>query len=142
MSVSEIIASLNISVQKLKEASDCLLFRNQNFELAFLKITEAEAELNRVFQDLSVKGNNKFICDILEPLLYSDRLSSRPLHVARICVDALIHYEQEKVFSMPSWDIEIFRGISQQAKWRQEADSSLSQMIGTINTLLERLRSK
>ena len=81
--------------------------------------------------------------EIIETTLaYAEPIQNRPFHAARVALDTLVLYRQAQLIdNLPRWDIEVFREVAQVARWRQDADSHISQILGMVNKATQYLES-
>jgi len=143
MPSSELLTILLNASRKLEQASNDINSLDDLPELALLRITEAEAQLKTIME-LNLSGEPvEYVRKLVETALAgSEPLERRPLHAAKVALDSLILYRQSQIADrLPRWDIETFREVAQRARWRQDADSHISQTLGIINKAVKYLQS-
>ncbi len=132
------LGNLREARSKLAEASRIITDREDIEEIALLYVRQAESLLEAALEaqlHAAVESRVRKLLD--SALAQSEPLEKRPFQIAKIALDALIIYKTTE--PLPRWDIEVYRGVTQMAQWRQRAVSHLSQLIGIVDKAIQLL---
>ena len=144
MEASALSDVLRNAIRNLENASRRINSLDEPPELAFYEIGEAEKLLRSILELEREEQLVEYVKKQIQmALAETEPPEERPLYIAKVALQALVLYErQEIVERLPQWDIEAFRASAQKAKWRQDAASRVSQVLGGLSRVLRYLQTQ